>query len=69
MIFDAILISAAAAVTVWVAVMGFTGGWTWRLIGLLILALLTVIGRVEAARRWKRKQAADSRSADDSKRA
>jgi hypothetical protein len=69
MIVDAILILGSAAVTVWVGVMGFTGGWTWRMIGLLILGLLTVIGRVDSARHSRRKRAADSRSANDSKRA
>jgi hypothetical protein len=67
MIFNGILILVAVAVTAWVAFIGFTDGWTLKLVGLLILGLLTVVARLDAPRRWKQKQVADKHSADDSK--
>ncbi len=67
MIINAILILVAVAITAWVAFIGFTTGWTLKWVGLLILGLLTIVARLDAPRRWKRKKIADSHSADDSK--
>jgi membrane protein implicated in regulation of membrane protease activity len=68
MIINTILILVAVAATTWIAFTGFTTGWTLKWVALLILGLLTIIARLDAPRRWKRKQMKDSHSADDSKR-
>ncbi len=65
MIFNAILILVAVAATAWVAFIGFTTGWTLKLVGSLLLGLLAIIARVNAPRRWKSKQSIRYKSAAD----
>ena len=65
MIFNTILILIAVAATAWVALIGFTTGWTLKLVGSLLLGLLAIIAGVDAPRRWKRKQSIRYKSVAD----
>ena len=55
MIFNGILILVAVAVTAWVAFIGFTDGWTLKLVGLLIA--VAALGSWLLISRWQYDQA------------
>jgi hypothetical protein len=56
MIFNITLTAIFLACAVWMAVRGFTVGWTASTILLLIIALSGLIGRLEVMRREKRRR-------------
>jgi hypothetical protein len=68
MIFNTILALVSLVITIWIAVRGFTLGWTTDRIVLLFLGLLNIAARLDAIRRERRQSVSHRHSADDSPR-